>query len=89
MEVKCPPGCARSIGLQCALEKSTLLIFKKPAGGTSDNTEIYINGEPVPRADCVKNLGQHIPQGTRNGATLKKLVVATEQVCRMIRRIRT
>lgn len=52
---------AKSRGLQCAPEKSELLIFKNPRQKTSERIEIDINGESVPRPDCIKILGQYIP----------------------------
>lgn len=79
---------AKSRGLQCASEKSALLILKNPRKETSNNIQVHISGELVPRPNCIKILGQHIPQGTGNGTTIKKLGSATEQVLRMIRRIR-
>lgn len=79
---------ARERGLQCAPEKSELLILKNPRTPLAQNISVYIENHPVQKPTEIKILGQYIPQGRQNTTTMKKLTTSTEQILRMIHRIR-
>ncbi|KAG0445462.1 hypothetical protein HPB47_014893 [Ixodes persulcatus] len=79
---------ARSCGLRCAPEKSELLILHNPREKQVEHINILVDGQAVPKPKVVRILGQHIPQGLGNKATIELLETMATQVGGMMRRIR-
>lgn len=81
-------------GLQCAPEKSELLILKartrgRPPAYVDPDPNVTLNGIDIPQVDSLRVLGLTLHKDGSGAATLPKLQKTLTQVTHLIRRITT
>lgn len=78
---------ARKGGLNCAPQKSELIIIRSRSPSPMPPITVHVDGIPIPQVSRARILGLHVQADGRSNYTVSLLSRQTEQILAMIRRV--